>query len=175
MDCTNRMNESVAPIMFEQPEPPLVAGWVCTVERLGIWARRMGDELSVWLAHHGLTASEFWVLRACRGGPTDGMGQHELASRLAISPAHVSGLVEQMRARGWLESRRDPADRRRQLWRVTASGGAVWEQIEADLAGSAPDWYASLDITSPRTLETLLARLAMGAPGLSVTPGREAA
>lgn len=48
--------------------------------------------------------------------------QSNLIARLGCSPAHVSGVVERLRARGLINSERLPTDRRRQAWRITNEG-----------------------------------------------------
>jgi len=71
---------------------------------------------------HQISLAGLSILWACRGAVREGMSQTDLARGLLLSPAHVSGLVEQLRRRGLLEGRRPAADRRRQLWRLTAAG-----------------------------------------------------
>jgi DNA-binding MarR family transcriptional regulator len=51
-----------------------------------------------------------------------GVAQSEVAQSLGISPAQVSGLVEQLRRQADLDSRRAPYDRRQQLWQLTDLG-----------------------------------------------------
>jgi DNA-binding MarR family transcriptional regulator len=51
-----------------------------------------------------------------------GVGQSEIAQSLGISPAQVSGLVEQLRQLGDLDCQRAANDRRQQLWHLTAAG-----------------------------------------------------
>jgi DNA-binding MarR family transcriptional regulator len=85
-------------------------------------------------APFGLTDSQAVVLWLCQGGQSGGSDQSSLVRRLAISAAQVSGLVEALRQRGLLESRRDATDRRRQRWQPTAAGAAVLQQIVGGLA-----------------------------------------
>ena len=109
---------------------------------------------------HQISRPEFSTLWACRERSTEGLGQKELAARLAASPAQVSGLVERLRRRGLLEGHRPDGDRRRQLWRLTSTGRARLREILADLA----DWAGPLDVRfgveGLQTLSRLLERLA---------------
>ena len=66
--------------------------------------------------------------------------QNDLASAMSVSSAHVSGLVEQLRARGLLVGVRPPEDRRCQVWHLTAAGRACLDAVVAD----SRDWATSL-------------------------------
>jgi DNA-binding MarR family transcriptional regulator len=57
-----------------------------------------------------------------------------LASRLAVSPAQVSGAVERLQAIGLVDGASDAADRRRQLWRLAPSGRALIYAVLAQVA-----------------------------------------
>ncbi len=62
---------------------------------------------------------------------------------MAVSPAHVSGLVEQLRRKGLLEGHRPVTDRRRQLWRLTPDGCKTLETLVADCSGRLDEWLGS--------------------------------
>jgi DNA-binding MarR family transcriptional regulator len=96
--------------------------WITLLETLGVCARLLREAWGELLVRHELRPAEFSVLWICRQARGDGVGQTQLADRLAVSPAHVSSCVEQLRRHLLIESVRDPLDRRRQLWRLTPSG-----------------------------------------------------
>jgi DNA-binding MarR family transcriptional regulator len=83
---------------------------------------------------YGLSEPELALLWACRKAPPGGRGQRELAEELAVSPAHVSGLVERLRRAGLLRARTAEEDRRRRLWQLTPAGIATWHAILNGLA-----------------------------------------
>jgi DNA-binding MarR family transcriptional regulator len=99
------------------------------------------DELSRRAGRWHLSEPEFAMLWACREALPRGVGQSELAPRLAVSAAQVSGLVEKLRSQGLLQGRRAATDRRRQFWRLTPQGQATLQANLDDMA----DWAAQLD------------------------------
>jgi len=143
------------------PEPSgTVIEWIEAAEKVRLCGRMLHDGLAQHAARWQLTAAEFSLLWACRGAPTTGMSQNELAEALAVSAAHVSGLVEQLRKKGLFVGRRTPADRRRRLWQLTPSGKAALDALLVDLTA----WCKSLDELlgpdAPCALDQPLNRLA---------------
>ncbi len=114
-----------------EPDGPVV-GWIELAEQICIRGRKLHDELSRLVGRWQLSPPQFSLLWVWRLTPGEGWGQNELAAALAVSPAQVSGLVEQLRRKGLLEGRRPAADRRRQLWRLTPDGRDTLEAILAD-------------------------------------------
>ncbi len=75
---------------------------------------------------HDLTEMACRTLWIChRQGPA-GVSQADIAAELDLSPAHVSALVEDLRARDLLLGERRPPDRRRQFWSLTPSGAEIF-------------------------------------------------
>jgi DNA-binding MarR family transcriptional regulator len=83
----------------------------------------------------------------------------EVAATLAIDPSTASRLVDQRVAEGLLERSPDPADRRRAVLSITASGHSLLAELATSrrdmLHGITAGWSAR-DV---RTLELLLTRL----------------
>ncbi len=135
--------------------------WLGLAERIVVCGRELREVLRRLAARQGLSEPEISTLWACLGDQREGMDQRELASRLAISAAQVSGLVESLRAGGLLAGHRDQRDRRRQVWRLTPAGQAALRTAVADLA----DWAGRLEqrlqagssATLTRALDELLA------------------
>jgi DNA-binding MarR family transcriptional regulator len=111
-------------------------GWIEVLEGVAASTRLVRHELTRALAVHGVGESQFSILWICQQASSAGISQSDIACRLAISTAHVSGLVEQLRRSGWLDGHRDTADRRRQVWRTTAAG----ENFVAALVASLAAW-----------------------------------
>jgi DNA-binding MarR family transcriptional regulator len=138
--------------------PPLE--WADLAEVLGRCERSLRDDLSRHTLPLGITQAQFSLLWACRQAPPDGLSQNELASGLALSPAHVSGQVEQLRAKGWLAGERRAPDRRKQVWQLTPEGDARLEAVLAALAQWAGQLDESLPANRRRDLASLLDELA---------------
>jgi len=115
--------------------------WVELIGSISLCGRRLRTQVAERLAGQDLNEPQLWLLWACRKVDEVGLSQSELARGLAVSAAHVSQLVEQLRRRGWLEGQRSSRDRRRQLWRLTAEGRLA---LDAALVRLAP-WLRQLD------------------------------
>lgn len=107
------------------PRPGEIAQRMLTQIVLG---RRCQRALLAELTALGLTDTQLMVLWGIdRLSPSQGgtgVQQSEVAQSLGISPAQISGLVEQLRQQGNLDSRRAVHDRRQQLWHLTEPGRA---------------------------------------------------
>lgn len=68
---------------------------------------RLFDSL---LAPHGLTTSQAWVLAQLF--VEDNLPQKELARRMDVGTVTVGGLIDRLEARGFVERKVDPDDRR---------------------------------------------------------------
>ena len=115
--------------------------WAELAEMLGRCERTLRDDLSQFSVPLGLTQAQFSLLWACRNAPPEGLSQNELALNLALSPAHVSGQVEQLRSRGWLSGQRRAPDRRKQVWQLTPSGNDRLQELLVALVA----WAEGLD------------------------------
>ena len=109
--------------------------WIEVAQRVLVSARRVRVRLAAEARRHGLCEPEIEMLWACAKAPADGCSQNELADDLAVSPAHVSGVVERLRIAGLLECAMVRSDRRLRLWQLTPAGQAIWRAIRDDSAG----------------------------------------
>lgn len=109
--------------------------WLQLAELLGSASRALRDCLSAhWPPELGPAhCSILW--QCCEAGDA-GRNQSELAENLAVSPAHVSGLVEDLRQQGLIEAFRPAEDRRRQVWQLTTAGR---QQLDMAL-GAIGEW-----------------------------------
>ncbi|NQU24511.1 MAG: winged helix-turn-helix transcriptional regulator [Candidatus Nealsonbacteria bacterium] len=136
------------------------ARWIELVELIRVSGRMFRDLLASHLQKHSLGESQFSALWICRKAPGMGLSQQDITAKLAVSPAAVSGLVEQLRRRGLLEGRRAESDRRRQLWRLTPDGKDVLDAVLSDLATWAASLQSHLGCTDPDDLLLSIGELA---------------
>lgn len=97
-------------------------------------------EISSWLRGSQIQEPEFrllWLLAGSAHAAGCSLDQAELAERLVVSPAQVSGAVEHLRSLGLLERVQHERDRRRQLWRVTDAAGELLRQIVGSVANAS--------------------------------------
>lgn len=148
----------------EQPDavsksPHLAKRWIELSEQISQCARLLRAEVARQSEPAQLTDAEFSMLWSCAAAPAGGVSQKELAAALAVSPAHVSGLVEQLRGKGLLRGRRAATDRRRRLWQITPQGRAELHSLLVRLG----QWAKRMDEQAdrlPEQLTPLIQRLA---------------
>lgn len=77
-------------------------------------ARSLRTEADRRARLHGVTRAQWIILKNVDATP--GMSQRELAELLEVEPITVGRLVDRLEARGMVERKADPADRR--IWRL---------------------------------------------------------
>src|SRR5690349_22247249 len=88
---------------------------------------------------HGMTRAQWMILFRLRRH--DGLTQRELAEILEVEPITVGRLVDRLEARGLVERRADPADRR--CWRLHLTTAAAPVLVEIDEVRKALDAQAT--------------------------------
>lgn len=85
--------------------------------------------------------------------------QAELGRRIGMDPANIHTLIKRLVAAGLVETRPDPANRRRLLVDHSLAGRAITTQIEPRLAVSADRTLAPLSARERTTLIGMLRRV----------------
>ena len=101
-----------------------------------------------------LTARQFLVLTFAGGA--EPLSQSELSARLGLDPTIVLGIIDALEARGAIRRTRDPADRRRSLLEITASGRKLHTKASAAVAIAERDFLAPLAGADRKQLRRLL-------------------
>jgi DNA-binding MarR family transcriptional regulator len=86
------------------------------------------------------------------------ISMRELAERLKSDPSNVTGLIDRLEARGLVERRPDPADRRIKGLALTSAGAKLRERLFARLY-AAPSSVAALSERDQRVLRDVLQRV----------------
>ena len=92
------------------------------------------------------------------------ISMRELADRLKADPSNVTGLVDRLEARGLVERRPHPSDRRIKGLALTAAGAKLRARLLARLY-SAPACVAALPARDQRVLRDILRRVISSADG----------
>jgi DNA-binding MarR family transcriptional regulator len=100
-----------------------------------------------------LSAPHAGILRTIASEP--GRSQQALSGRLGVLPSRVVAHVDELEARGYVERRRNPDDRR-----LTASGKRLMQKISTLARQHEGRMTAGLDEQQRGTLRELLATLA---------------
>jgi DNA-binding MarR family transcriptional regulator len=110
------------------------------------------------MASIDLTPPHAGILRAIAAEP--GSSQQALSGQLGLLPSRVVAYVDELENRGYVERRRNPADRRLHALYLTASGKKLMTKI-GDLARQQDRLItAGLDAEQRATLHQLLAAVA---------------
>jgi DNA-binding MarR family transcriptional regulator len=104
----------------------------------------------------GLSDTELLVVWLCSGG---GRVQVDLAGAIGISPAQMSGMVERLRSRGLVAMHRLAMDRRRQMWRTSATGQALLAKAAGHLNELSVSIVGGLGDNEQETAQALCERL----------------
>jgi DNA-binding MarR family transcriptional regulator len=86
--------------------------------------------------------------------------QGAIADALAYDRGQLVGLLDELEERSLVERRRDPADRRRHIVRLTPDGKRALAKLRALARQLEDDFLASLDEDERAQLHGLLRRLA---------------
>jgi DNA-binding MarR family transcriptional regulator len=84
--------------------------------------------------------------------------QRELARRLHYDPSNITALADSLEARGLIERRADPSDRRFRLLALTPEGERLRTTLEARLA-QPPEFLDRLTPAEQKQLLVLLAKV----------------
>lgn len=92
------------------------------------------DDLAAVLRPCDLSQPQYNVLRILRGAGPGGLPSGEIGARMVGRDPDVTRLVDRMEARGLVERRRDAADRRVVLVRLTPEGRRTVDALDAPVA-----------------------------------------
>lgn len=102
----------------------------------------------------GMTRAQWMILR--RLDRTPGLSQNELAALVEVEPITVGRLVDRLEARGLVERRDDPRDRRVHRLHVTVAARPILHEIAENIRELSAIMSAGIDA---RTLDTLQSAL----------------
>ncbi|MGV9676472.1 MarR family winged helix-turn-helix transcriptional regulator [Nocardia sp. NPDC003482] len=124
------------------------------------------------LAEHGVSMWGYSVLVALGRGTARGQGV--LAEEIGADKTRIIPVLDELQARGWIERRPDPADRRARLLALTPEGRAVRDAVQADIQAREEALLGRLDPADRRgflnALTTLAALPREEITGESATP-----
>ncbi len=108
----------------------------------------------------GMKLRQFWLLSflADKGS----VGQHEIGEAFMLDANNVVLLLNELESQGWVERRRDPADRRRHLVSITEDGREALARSEHAREEVEDDILSMLDADERDTLRGLLIKALEG-------------
>ena len=96
---------------------------------LVVLGKQSAQELGLAVSKFDIKEPDFRLLR-CLHKTNSPLDQKQLAGLLALSPAQVCAIVEQLGQRGFIRRQAAAGDRRRSLWEISASGYKLMLEIE---------------------------------------------
>lgn len=110
------------------------------------------------LKPHGITSTQFNVLRILRGAGPDGLCRNEIGERMINRMPDVTRLLDRMEDAGYIMRERSEEDRRMVRTKLTDRGKQLLNELDADVEAEQKRPFRSLD---ERQLETLVELLAV--------------
>jgi DNA-binding MarR family transcriptional regulator len=133
----------------------LVASSAFLLKRLGFAAKERAfaayEEAGLSPYHHAILAVLDEGSRETQGAIADALGYDR---------GQLVGLLDELEERDLVERRRDPADRRRHIVRLTSAGKRSLARLRAISSGLENEFFAALDAEERERLHALLLRLA---------------
>ena len=86
------------------------------------------------------------------------MPMSELASRISLSRAAVTSLIDRLEQDGWVRRQSDEHDRRRTVLRLLPRAGEIFEEVSTDYRDELSEWVRSLSDEEFRTVASFLSR-----------------
>ena len=116
-------------------------------------ANVLSDAFEQMLKPHGITGTQYNVLRILRGAEPDGLCRNEVSQRLLNRMPDATRLLDRMEEAGLVTRERSATDRRLVTTRITKKG----RQIVDDLDDAADDQHEkALGHMSEQQLRTLI-------------------
>lgn len=124
----------------------------------------IAEHVGADVARHGLTLAEFGILEALyHGGP---MLLGEVQKKILVSSGGITFLVDRLTAKGLVERRNCPSDRRARYAALTPDGDALVGEIFPEHAAALTRALAGLTITQQTEATGLLRELGLRASKL---------
>jgi len=106
---------------------------------------------------HGLTRSQYNVLRILRGAQSEGRSRCEVACRMIERAPDITRLVDRLQARGLVRRTRGGSDQRQAISRITTKGLRLLETIQPELDARAASRFHKLSDKDCHELSRLCA------------------
>src|SRR5215213_10356753 len=114
------------------------------------------DRFELFLRPHGITATQYNVLRILRGAEPGGLCRNELRDRMLTRMPDMTRLLDRMEEAGLVARAREDEDRRMVRSRITAMGLEILDKLDDVVAAEHKRRLQHLDADQLRTLIDIL-------------------
>src|SRR5437868_10139408 len=118
-------------------------------------ATALTDAMEDLLKPHGLSATQYNVLRILRGSGADGLCRNALRDRMLTRMPDMTRLLDRMEEAGLVVRAREGEDRRMVLTRITEKGRRLLDDLEAPVMALHKRQMARLSDAQLRSLSDL--------------------
>jgi DNA-binding MarR family transcriptional regulator len=108
------------------------------------------------LKEHGITPTQYNVLRILRGAGKDGLCRNEVRDRMVAQVPDVTRLLDRLEDAGLIERERSTEDRRQVGTRITSKGLQLLSELDAPVAEIHRRQLGHLSASQLKTLADLL-------------------
>lgn len=122
-------------------------------------AAQLEHGLAEMLKAHGITHTQYNVLRILRGAGDKGLCRNDVRDRMVAKVPDATRLLDRMEALGLIQRQRDSEDRRYVTARITPKGLALLEELDEPVLELHGVQLDGLEDDELRTLITLLERI----------------
>lgn len=119
-------------------------------------AAELEHSLAEMLKPHGITHTQYNVLRILRGAGRRGLCRNDVRDRMVAQVPDATRLLDRMEASDLIERERDPDDRRYVTARITAEGERLLKELDDPVLELHRKQFGALDEAGLRSLITLL-------------------
>jgi DNA-binding MarR family transcriptional regulator len=122
----------------------------------------LGHELEQKLRPHGLSGTQYNVLRILRGAGAEGLMQCEVGARLVAQVPDVPRILTRMERAGWVQRVRGTEDRRAVHTTLTEKGLELVNGLDAVVPGGARGMFSELSREEMEQMCELLVKARSG-------------
>ena len=119
-------------------------------------AARLEHGLADGLKPHGLTLTQYNVLRILRGAGPEGLCRNEVQDRMLTPVPDVTRLLDRLEDAGYVVRERDEADRRYVMAKITQEGLDLLEELDGPVRRFHRDQLGHMSPSELGTLSRLL-------------------
>ncbi len=126
---------------------------------LGVASGEIGSRVSLVLAEHSVTPTQYHALRMLRGAGATGLSHADIGKRLLARAPDVTRMMDQLEKRNWISREPWEVDRRIVIHRITGEGKALLLTVAAPLGALYDDLQAFLGSRASAQLLALCERV----------------
>src|SRR5690348_13451338 len=102
------------------------------------------DRFELFLRPHGITSTQYNVLRILRGSEPEGLCRNELRDRMLTRMPDVTRLLDRMEEAGLVERTRDNEDRRMVTSRITQKAMQILADLDPIVAENEKHFFSGI-------------------------------